>query len=526
MQRERSFARTMVAASMAAALALVAGCCSLDEPTPAPKPAPVPVAKPAPPPPLPSGTCPVVGRDGGNVFTRQAIPTGTASTSIILMEKVAPEVVNVGQDFEYHIKVTNLTACELDEVVVTETIAQGLNYKSSDPNASRSGDLLTWNLGTLPGNSTRILKVRAAANGPGTFTDCARVTYKEKLCITVKAVEPKLTLDKSAPAEVLLCDIIPLKLTVTNPGSGVANNVVITDPLPAGLKTVDGQTNVTINVGNLNPGESKSYTVNTQATRTGSFENKAVAKADGGLSDDAASTTVVKQPVLTITKTADQTVYEGRPINYKVTVTNKGDAVAANTVLTDTLPSGVSFVSATDGGQAAGGMITWNLGSMAPNASKTVGITVKAVSQGTVVNRAETKAVCAAAVAATAQTVVKGIPAVLLEVIDLEDPIEVGGQETYVITVTNQGSMADTNIAITCTLEDSQSYVSSSGATQATATGQTVRFAPLASLAPKAKAEWRVVVKATKAGDVRFSVEMNTAQLQRPVNETESTNQY
>ena len=34
------------------------------------------------------------------------------------------------------------------------------------------------------------------------------------------------------------------------------------------------------------------------------------------------------------------------------------------------------------------------------------------------------------------------------------------------------------------------------------------------------------VVKALKAGDVRFSVEMITDQLGRPVNETEATNQY
>ena len=51
-------------------------------------------------------------------------------------------------------------------------------------------------------------------------------------------------------------------------------------------------------------------------------------------------------------------------------------------------------------------------------------------------------------------------------------------------------------------------------------------FAPLAKPAPKAKAEWRVVVKAVKAGDVRFKVTMNTDQLTRPVEETESTNLY
>ncbi|MCK5804640.1 MAG: DUF11 domain-containing protein [Lentisphaeria bacterium] len=443
-----------------------------------------------------------------------------------MLEKVAPEVVNVAQDFEYTITVSNLTDCELDSVVVTETIASGLNYKSSTPSALKSGNLLTWNVGTLAGKDSKVLKVKAAAASSGSFTDCARVTYQEKLCTTIKAVAPKLVLTKSAPAKVLLCDIIPIKLSVKNSGTGIAKSVVITDNLPAGLKTIDGKSSVSINAGDLASGESKNYTVNTQATRTGKYDNKAVAKSAGGLSANASSTTVVQQPVLAITKTASRMVFFGRPITYKVTVTNKGDAASANTILTDRLPAGAKFISATGGGELAKGVITWNLGTLAPNASKSVSVKAKAMAQGELLNRAEVKGTCAAAVAATAKTVVKGIPAVLLEVIDIEDPIEVGGQEVYVIKVTNQGSAADTNIAITCTLEDTQSYISSSGDTRGTISGKVVKFAPLASLAPRAKAEWRVTVKAIKASDVRFSVEMNTDQLSRPVNENESTNQY
>lgn len=219
-------------------------------------------------------------------------------------------------------------------------------------------------------------------------------------------------------------------------------------------------------------------------------------------------------------------VYEGRPIKYAITVGNTGNAVAAGTVVTDTLPSGTKFVSASDGGQFAGGVITWNVGNLAPNAKKSLSAVVKAVGQGNQLNRTEAKATCAAAVADTATTLVKGIPAILLEVIDLDDPIEVGGQETYVITATNQGSAPDTNIVITCTLEDTQSYVSGSGATAPSASGKVVKFAPLRSLAPKAKAEWRLVVKALKANDVRFSVQLDSDETDRPVNETESTHQY
>lgn len=51
-------------------------------------------------------------------------------------------------------------------------------------------------------------------------------------------------------------------------------------------------------------------------------------------------------------------------------------------------------------------------------------------------------------------------------------------------------------------------------------------FEPYASLAPKQKISWTLVVKANQTGDTRFAVEMNTDQLTSPVNETESTRFY
>ena len=56
--------------------------------------------------------------------------------------------------------------------------------------------------------------------------------------------------------------------------------------------------------------------------------------------------------------------------------------------------------------------------------------------------------------------------------------------------------------------------------------GNTVTFGPIASLAPKARATMTVTVKAIKVADTRFSVEMKSDQIDRPVNETEATNFY
>jgi uncharacterized repeat protein (TIGR01451 family) len=121
---------------------------------------------------------------------------------------------------------------------------------------------------------------------------------------------------------------------------------------------------------------------------------------------------------------------------------------------------------------------------------------------------------------------VQGIPAILLECVDLVDPVEVGGQTTYVISATNQGSATGTNVKIVVDLDPGQEYVSSQGVTVASVNGRHIEFAPLPALAAKTKAEWRVVVKATAPADARLKIGMTSDQFTKPIEETESTNQY
>jgi uncharacterized repeat protein (TIGR01451 family) len=304
----------------------------------------------------------------------------------------------------------------------------------------------------------------------------------------------------------------------------VAKGVKVADTLPAGV-TASGATNW--DIGDLGPGQSKEVRFSAKAGKPGNYTNTVRATADGGLTAESSCSTVVRQPVLAVTKAVKQgTIYIGRPVDYTITVSNTGDTVAKSTVLTDTIPAGLQFVSASDGGAMSGGSITWNLGDMAPGASKSVTCRFTATTAGNVKNTATARAVCAEATAG-AEANPTGISAVLLEVIDISDPIEVGAQETYEITVTNQGSAPDTNIEIMIEIPAEMDFISAAGPTQGTASGKTVKFAPLPSLAPKAKAVYKLVTKGNKAGDVRLKVEMLTDQTKpTPVTETESTHVY
>lgn len=462
-----------------------------------------------------------------------AYPTNDKNCcSVIYVEKMGPCGGRVGQEYCYTIKVTNLTKGKVKNVEVVQTLPKNFTAKNSTPEmqSGSSGDVAKWFLGEFGPEEVKEIRVCGVPTQSGHMPFCTDVTYNlPEICIDPIITEPKLTIVKQAPSEVILCDMIPITFVVTNTGSGVASNVTVQENLPPGLTTHDGKTDVVLDVGSLNPGESKEVSLTARAEKTGTFDNKAMVVADGDLSAESnTTTTVVRQPVLTIAKAGSEKVYVGRNISYSIEVTNTGDGVAESTVIEDTVPANASVLNASKGATLTGNVVTWNLGDLKPEDSQKVTLTLNPNGIGTVKNTAIAKAVCAEAVSASTTTEVLGIPAILLEVIDIEDPIEVGGNETYEIVVTNQGSDTGTNIKITCTLEEQMQYVSSSGPTagSVSADGKTVTFEPLPTLAAKAKADWKVIVKAVNSGDVRFKVTMIEDCLGRPVEETEATNFY
>ena len=65
---------------------------------------------------------------------------------------------------------------------------------------------------------------------------------------------------------------------------------------------------------------------------------------------------------------------------FEITVTNHKDEEAASVIVTDELPTGLTLVSASDGGTAVGGMVQWNLGAMQSGVEKTLTYTAKSSS--------------------------------------------------------------------------------------------------------------------------------------------------
>ena len=330
----------------------------------------------------------------------------------------------------------------------------------------------------------------------------------------------------------MICDQIPLEYTVKNTGGIDLNNVVIASNLPSNTKTLDGGQSLSLNVGSLAAGEEKvipatvmsdkigDYTFNGSASGVPSVSGANTLKADSNT-----ATTRVSAPKLEITaETKSNNQYVGRAIDYNYTVRNVGDANADSTVVVASIPSMTTFKSASNGGTQSGNQVSWNIGTLQPNETKNLSMSVTSAATGVAASDSKATAVCCQDVAASASRPIVGIPALLLELIDFTDPLEIGDSTVYEVRVTNQGTARATNITLIGGYE-AFSYVDSSGHTTIRNEGKSLAFGSF-SLEGKETVTWKITLKAEAVGDQRFSLEMNSDQLKRPVNETESTTVY
>ncbi len=479
--------------------------------------------------------------DDGWRRASMAFPTGLESTSNILIEKVFPKTVHKGQPYHYLINVTNLTELTLDNVNVIEKFPSSFAVGKTDPEIyDTSGDRVAWALGKMKPHETRVIRVDGVANDTAGVPCCTEANFQvPALCLNTTVVDSGLEVSVNAPSESMMCNPIPVDYTVKNTGATTLRNVTVASSLPSQL-TSDGANSINLNVGELPAGKSQTIQAMVMAAGTGDYNLSGSAngtpvssysgsKGFDNISADANTvTTNVKKPALELAATSNrEKQYVGRSIDLDYVVTNTGNANADGTALVASVPANTAFQSATNGGTytPTSNTVSWALGNLSPSDSRKVSMTVGGSTAGTGTTSGEANAVCASAATASTGISMVGISALLLEVIDVNDPVEVGKSTIYEIRVTNQGNATATNIGLTGTFEDDMSYITSSGNTPISNAGKNLTFGSF-SLAPQEVVSWQIELKASGVGDHRFGIEMNSDQLTRPVSETESTTIY
>ncbi|MFJ5774457.1 isopeptide-forming domain-containing fimbrial protein [Streptomyces sp. NPDC093094] len=252
-----------------------------------------------------------------------------------------------------------------------------------------------------------------------------------------------VVLDKTAvPAGPLeVGDVVTYRVTARNEGGGDAENLVLTDSVPQGttylpgsLRIVDGpdagaQTDaqgddqayydarankVVFHLGNgataadggslpstetLPAGTTVEYRVTIDRasggkqisnTATASYENR-LGDTPEPLTSTSDEQVVQVEPAadLAVTKAADATtVTVGQTVAYRITVHNTGPNDATGVTVTDRLPDGLAFLSATGSGSYDPATGQWTVGDLADGARTTLVLRAKATETGLVSNTA------------------------------------------------------------------------------------------------------------------------------------------
>lgn len=495
-----------------------------DAPKPAAKPAfaePTPIAPPvvtpAPAPAAPAGV-PAAGPN-------RAVPN-------VVLETVVPDAVPLGKDVSYEIVVKNAGPIPVTGVKVEEQLPVGARYLGGEPLAEVTPSALTWSLGDLAPGTEKRLTLNVKPAGEGDYQTSPRMTFTAAAGNVVKITRPNLTASVTGPEAVLINEEAAFVIQVKNEGTGPANKVKIHVALPAGLRHPqqrDGSP-VEAELPVLAAGETKAVTLKVKALEPGpqACELTVVADACGAVTSKAV-TTVQKPQLEARLASPGKAMVRGEP-SFTLEVSNPGNAPTPNVQAAVSFPEGLDFVSASDSGNYEPGSrtITWNLGAQPAGGKKALTFKLRAGVHG----KLELRAVAASpakvdekplAARTTAVVDVEGVPAVGFEVVNVENPVEVGKEVTYEIRVMNQGTRPLTNVKLAAALSDGLAVTTVSGPVKHAASGQTVGFEAIPRLAVKADVVIRLKAKGTTAGDLRCKVQLSCDQLKQPVFKEEST---
>jgi uncharacterized repeat protein (TIGR01451 family) len=338
--------------------------------------------------------------------------------------------------------------------------------------------------------------------------------------LKVRVHEPKLTLKVTTPPRVMAGDPVTFVFAVSNSGDGLAGQVKVHADLPDGLEYTRGRS-VDFEVGDLVPGESRTVQMVCLA-RAGGEQKFDVAAASGGIikAQEKGAVNVIV-PRLEVELSGPGLRYVDRKAAYTLRVTNKGDIAASNTTVSEVIPAGFKFLSASDGGRhtAAAQTLSWFVGELAPGQVREVNFELLAVKAGEHRHRVTACSERGFKVEVTQElaTRVEDFSALTLEIANADDALEVGKFTTYEVMVTNGGSKMESDIRVVCVLPDKVEFKSSQGPTRFHFEGNVVLFDPVPKLAPRGDIVFQVRVKALAPGDLRFRAQVTSTNLIEPV---------
>jgi uncharacterized repeat protein (TIGR01451 family) len=337
----------------------------------------------------PSGLLPATGSNGQVDFVK-SLAGNEEATVITVGQTVYVRVSDTDQTPAFNpgqtVVVTLVTSGGDTEVLTLTATGVAGKFTGSLPSASAAGGRTSRDniLQILAGESVTatyldILTAAGAATPPVARTDILQVT----------ATDTDIRVTKSASTLAPVAgQTMTFTLTASNLGQINATGVQVTDLLPAGLTFVSASGSYTSasglwNIGDLNAGTTATLTltvtvdIGVSGSLTNSATLSAVSPTDVVPANNSASVTLtVGGADLALSKSVSKSIVtSGENVVFTLSLRNYGPLDAANVVIRDLLPAGLTYVSHSGAGSYLPGSGDWTLASVPAGTITTLAIT-------------------------------------------------------------------------------------------------------------------------------------------------------
>ncbi len=499
----------------------------------APEPRRLPVRKPAPQPARPV-TEPEFEVDEPQPMDRGAKSVGTAAAPArVLAMDTAPEgnqapgislewvsrgEFNAGRETTLELQVRNTSKFSVSGVLAEVSAPAGCDFTEIMPRPRNADGVMSWEMGELKPGEQRSIIFRFTPNAPGDARMTAAVQITSSTAYSFSILEPKLELTLEGPANAEVGQAAGYLMRVSNPGTGTAENVVIRAKIPEGLEHRSGDT-LQIEIGTLNPGESRQAKLNLSTIRGGMFALDVRAEAEGGLMHTASAEITVSEPRLLAAIRGPAQETSGRTSDYRLQISNSGSVPSVNVRARYRVPEGFEFVSANRGGRysKADSSIEWFVGTLQPDETSEFQLTLKAIRTGSATHQAGAISELGQVTTCEHSTAVEGTANLSLHVDGGSGRIKPGTECVREIRIANSGTQAAKGVGISCELPAGLELLDVSGPSEYIAENGVLVFRSLPEIAPGGDAVYAIRLKCLRAGEHRLRLRVASSSLSDPL---------
>jgi uncharacterized repeat protein (TIGR01451 family) len=457
------------------------------------------------------GYAPANGTQLRSVATVTAPGLGVATTSNVVLAHAAPvaslELVEgtnpvvAGSQVRYVLTVANRGAATIGAGLLTMAVPTSTTFVSASGGGSLVSGAVQWNVGSLAAGAALryelVLQVAAGAVAGDLLTGMANFvvggrSLARATVATMVAPDPlpmAVTL-AATPDPVKPGELVFYTLTFSNRSPDVLSNVTATVSVPnhtsvgwrsggvCSYSTGDCGPSGTITWSGIDlaAGESQSVSFKALVDSGGSapisgtlLSSQAAVTAPGlGVASASHAVLVHGVPVASLELVEDaDLVLPGALLHYTLSLGNRGAVAIPAGIVSMAVPAGSTFVSASGGGSLVGGVVQWNVGSLAPGAGGRYQLAVQldlgAVSGDLVSGAADFVASGSSLARATATTMVAPNPVPMeLTLVAAPDPVLPGASSTFTLTFKNRTAGLLSNVEVTASVPNHTSVAAGS----------------------------------------------------------------